>query len=124
MGYDSLRIELRYRHIWQTKWAAAATTEDGSTVAGVAGGAGGSAAGSNTTSNLQPPQQSSQSRGRRSTSLNRNVHYETELDPGVDSPIGNKQPPTSSATGHPANSASSGASATRGRNRNSYRHYK
>ena len=120
MGYDSLRIELRYRHIWQTKWAAAATTEDGSTAAG---GAGGSAAGSNTTSNLQPPQQSSQSRGRRSTSLNRNVHYETELDPGVDSPIGNKQPPTSSATGHPANSASSG-SATRGRNRNSYRHYK
>jgi hypothetical protein len=127
MGYDSLRIELRYRHIWQTKWAAAATTEDGSSAAGiggVAGGAGGSAAGSNTTSNLQPPQQSSQSRGRRSTSLNRNVHYETELDPGVDSPIGNKQPPTSSATGHPANSASSGGSATRGRNRNSYRHYK
>ena len=127
MGYDSLRIELRYRHIWQTKWAAAATTEDGSTAAGiggVAGGAGGSAAGSNTTSNLQPPQQSSQSRGRRSTSLNRNVHYETELDPGVDSPIGNKQPPTSSATGHPANSASSGGSTTRGRNRNSYRHYK
>lgn len=128
MGYDSLRIELRYRHIWQTKWAAAATTEDGSTTAGiggVAGGAGGSAAGSNTTSNLQPPQQSSQSRGRRSTSLNRNVHYETELDPGVDSPIGNKQPPTSSATGHPANSASSGGSASRGRSRqNSYRHYK
>ena len=128
MGYDSLRIELRYRHIWQTKWAAAATTEDGSTagVGGVAGGAGGgSAAGSNTTSNLQPPQQSSQSRGRRSTSLNRNVHYETELDPGVDSPIGNKQPPTSSATGHPANSASSGGSASRGRSRqNSYRHYK
>ena len=124
MGYDSLRIELRYRHIWQTKWAAAATTEDGSTAGGVAGGAGGSAAGSNTTSNLQPPQQSSQSRGRRSTSLNRNVHYETELDPGVDSPIGNKQPPTSSATGHPANSASSAGSASRGRNRNSYRHYK
>jgi hypothetical protein len=24
MGYDSLRIELRYRHIWQTKWAAEA----------------------------------------------------------------------------------------------------
>ena len=21
MGYDSLRIELRYRHIWQTKWS-------------------------------------------------------------------------------------------------------
>ena len=26
MGYDSLRVELRYRHIWQTKWAAAAAS--------------------------------------------------------------------------------------------------
>ena len=23
MGYDSLRVELRYRHIWQTKWSEA-----------------------------------------------------------------------------------------------------
>lgn len=24
MGYDSLRLELRYRHIWQTKWGTGA----------------------------------------------------------------------------------------------------
>ena len=87
MGYDSLRIELRYRHIWQTKWASAAagTTEDGS-ASGAANATAGGVSGGNTASNLSAPQ--SAQRGRRSTSLNRNVHYETEPDPGVDSPIG------------------------------------
>ena len=28
MGYDSLRIELRYRHIWQTKWSDADRNAD------------------------------------------------------------------------------------------------
>ena len=118
MGYDSLRIELRYRHIWQTKWAAAATTEDSSTPAV------NTVPGNTTSNSLSAPQQSSQ-RGRRSNSLNRNVHYETEPDPGVDSPMGNKPPPSSTATssGQPANSATSGGSATRGRHK-SYRHYK
>lgn len=88
MGYDSLRIELRYRHIWQTKWAAAATSDD------------------------QPVQQpSSQKRGPRSTSLNRTVHYETEPDPGVDSPDGTAPP-----IGLPANN--------RARQRTPYRQYR
>ena len=117
MGYDSLRIELRYRHIWQTKWAAAATNEDG--VSQTSNGSQTAGSTGNTTSNLTPPQQSSQ-RGRRSTSLNRNVHYETEPDPGVDSPIGTKLPPTSNAqTGQPANAATRGR-----RGQTAYKHYK
>ena len=27
MGYDSLRLELRYRHIWQTKWGTGAANQ-------------------------------------------------------------------------------------------------
>ena len=98
MGYDSLRIELRYRHIWQTKWAAAANNEP-TDPAGASG---------------------QNQRGRRSTSLNRNVHYETEPDPGVDTPFGNKPPPT--AAGQPANYGAT-ASNSRGRHK-SYRHYR
>ena len=57
MGYDSLRIELRYRHIWQTKWAAAAgNPEDGGSVAGGAANvAAGGVSGGNTASNLSAP---------------------------------------------------------------------
>jgi hypothetical protein len=68
MGYDSLRIELRYRHIWQTKWSEAdrrTNTYEGSPGispgGGGVGGVGGRGGGS---------------RGRRARSLNRNVHYE------------------------------------------------
>ena len=68
MGYDSLRIELRYRHIWQTKWAAAANSDE-------------------VTETTVPT--STARGGRRGGSMGRNVHYETEPDPGVDSPIGN-----------------------------------
>ena len=56
MGYDSLRIELRYRHIWQTKWAAAAgNPEDGSAAGGAANVAAGGVSGGNTASNLSAP---------------------------------------------------------------------
>ena len=40
MGYDSLRIELRYRHIWQTKWAAAANNSEDPAAAAAATPAG------------------------------------------------------------------------------------
>jgi hypothetical protein len=104
MGYDSLRIELRYRHIWQTKWAAAANNDDGTNGSGIAGATG---------PITKDGQQSSQ-RGRRSTSLNRNVHYETEPDPGVDSPVGNKGPPSNGAGSNPANHARGGGSNHKG----------
>ena len=45
MGYDSLRIELRYRHIWQTKWAAAAGNAEEGSGAGVAANAAATATG-------------------------------------------------------------------------------
>ena len=118
MGYDSLRIELRYRHIWQTKWAAAANAE---------------AQDPASTSASNPPVSSSanggqanSSRGRRSTSLNRNVHYETEPDPGVDSPVGNKPPMNNGgAGGQPANYGQQGAQQNNNRGRHkSYRHYR
>ena len=122
MGYDSLRIELRYRHIWQTKWAAAANAEAQEQP--------------NTANGGQPT--SNSSRGRRSTSLNRTVHYETEPDPGVDSPVGNKPSlnnggagatTAGSTTGQPANygggQASGGQSGSNNRGRHkSYRHYR
>ena len=110
MGYDSLRIELRYRHIWQTKWAAAANNSEDPASAAAAGNGG--TQNQNTAGAGQP------GRSRRSTSLNRNVHYETEPDPGVDTPVGNKAPPT----GQPANYGG-GTTATRGRHK-SYRHYR
>ena len=111
MGYDSLRIELRYRHIWQTKWAAAANnTEDPAAAAAAAAAAGNGTQNQNAAGGA--------GRSRRSTSLNRNVHYETEPDPGVDTPVGNKAPPT----GQPANYGG-GTTATRGRHK-SYRHYR
>ena len=122
MGYDSLRIELRYRHIWQTKWAAAANAEAQEQPNTTNGG------------------QSNASRGRRSTSLTRNVHYETEPDPGVDSPVGNKPSLNNGGTGgqgstggnsagagQPANyggqQGQGGGSNNRGRHK-SYRHYR
>ena len=106
MGYDSLRIELRYRHIWQTKWAAAANNE--------------AAAGASDPSGAASQNQ----RSRRSTSLNRNVHYENEPDPGVETPVGNKPPPTAAAgNNQPANYGPSSASGSRGRHK-SYRHYR
>ena len=123
MGYDSLRIELRYRHIWQTKWAAAANAEAQEQP--------------NTANGGQPT--SNSSRGRRSTSLNRTVHYETEPDPGVDSPVGNKpslnnggagagQGAAGSGSGQPANyggQASGGQPGSNNRGRHkSYRHYR
>ena len=104
MGYDSLRIELRYRHIWQTKWAAAANNE--------------AAAGAS-----DPTGASQNQRSRRSTSLNRNVHYENEPDPGVETPVGNKPPPTATGSNQPANYGPSSASGSRGRHK-SYRHYR
>lgn len=66
MGYDSLRIELRYRHIWQTKWSDVdrrtnTMTASSSSSSGIPPSAGGG-----------PPGP----RGRRARSLNRNVHYE------------------------------------------------
>ena len=109
MGYDSLRIELRYRHIWQTKWAAAANNSEDPAAAAAATPAG----------NGTPAAAGGAGRSRRSTSLNRNVHYETEPDPGVDTPVGNKAPPTA---GQPANYGG-GTTATRGRHK-SYRHYR
>jgi len=106
MGYDSLRIELRYRHIWQTKWAAAANNEAAAGASDPTGAA------------------SQNQRSRRSTSLNRNVHYENEPDPGVETPVGNKPPPTAAAgNNQPANYGPSSASGSRGRHK-SYRHYR
>ena len=138
MGYDSLRIELRYRHIWQTKWAAAAnatTSEDGTIPTSSANNAGQPAGvpGQNSGAPGTQGNAGPQPRGRRSTSLNRNVHYETEPDPGVDSPMGNKPPPSSTSQPANYNSAASGAAASggaagngngRGRHKSAYRQYR
>ena len=67
MGYDSLRIELRYRHIWQTKWSDVdrRTNTMDNLNSNASGGAGGVKRG------MAPGP-----RGRRARSLNRNVHYD------------------------------------------------
>ncbi len=76
MGYDSLRVELRYRHIWQTKWSeadrrtntlpAGASPPPGAGPVGPRGRSGRAGPGAG------PPGP----RGRRANSLNRISQYE------------------------------------------------
>ena len=104
MGYDSLRVELRYRHIWQTKWAAAAANN-------------GEAVPSSDPQQQQGQRPGQGPGGRRAQSLNRNVHYEGDT-PGPGMPD-NEDP---QSTNFKAAAAASGA-ASRGRHK-SYRHYR
>ncbi len=111
MGYDSLRVELRYRHIWQTKWAAQANGGDESQ------------------QQQQQQQQPGGGRGgRRATSLNRNVHYEGDTPgPGMPDPDDPSQQPANynATSGGPGAGpgAAGGGPGSRGRHK-SYRHYR
>lgn len=88
MGYDSLRIELRYRHIWQTKWSDVDRRTNTLDLRGRQGGHGGghdhrhagpgslpSMAGMNSSAAAAAGTAGAGvTRGRRARSLNR-VHY-------------------------------------------------